>query len=45
MHFGLIAAKATLSEFRVSFSETWPSLEIAATKDRFGNADDIWSCK
>jgi len=45
MHFGLVATKATLSEFRAAFSETWSSLEIAATKDRFGNADDIWSWK
>jgi hypothetical protein len=45
MHFGLIAAKAPLSEFRAAFSETWPELEVAASADGFGSADDIWSWK
>jgi len=45
MHFGLIAAKANLSEFRAAFSETWPALEVAASADGFSNADEIWSWK
>ncbi len=45
MHFGLIAAKVPLSEFRLAFPETWPELEVAASADGFGNADDIWSWK
>ena len=45
MHFGLIAVKAPLSEFKAAFSETWPELEIAASADGFGDADDIWSWK
>ena len=45
MHFGLIAAKAPLSEFRAAFAEVWPDLEIAASADAFRNADDIWSWK
>jgi hypothetical protein len=45
MHFGLIAAKVPLSEFRLAFSETWPELEVAASTDGFGNSDEIWSWK
>jgi len=45
MHFGLIAAKVPLSEFRSAFSATWPQLEVAASADGFDNADDIWSWK
>ena len=45
MHFGLIAAKVPLSEFRLSFSQMWPELEVTASADGFGNADDIWSWK
>jgi hypothetical protein len=45
MHFGLIAAKAPLSEFRIAFSETWPQLEVAASADGFSSVDDIWSWK
>jgi len=45
MHFGLIAAKVPLSEFRAAFSETWPKLEVALSADGFGNADEIWSWK
>jgi len=45
MHFGLIAAKAPLSEFRAAFSQTWPQLEVASSADGFRNADEIWSWK
>ena len=45
MHFGLIAVKGPLSEFRLAFSQTWPKLEVAASADGFGSADDIWSWK
>jgi hypothetical protein len=45
MHFGLIAAKVPLSQFRAAFSQTWPEMEVAASADGFGNADDIWSWK
>jgi hypothetical protein len=45
MHFGLIAAKTSLSEFRAAFAETWPELEVAASADRFGNASELWSWK
>jgi hypothetical protein len=45
MHFGLIAAKAPLSEFRTAFSETWPDLEVATSADGFATVDDIWSWK
>jgi len=45
MHFGLIAARVPLSEFRAAFSETWPQLEIAASANGFGNEDEIWSWK
>jgi hypothetical protein len=45
MHFGLLAAKAPLSQFRNYFSEVWPQLEIAASADRFSDADAIWSWK
>jgi hypothetical protein len=45
MHFGLIAAKVSLSQFRAAFSQTWPEMEVAASADGFGNADDIWSWK
>lgn len=45
MHFGLIAAKVPLSQFRAAFSETWPELEVVASANGFGNADDIWFWK
>ncbi|HWA28166.1 MAG TPA: hypothetical protein VG734_21120 [Lacunisphaera sp.] len=45
MHFGLIAVKASVSEFRAAFPETWPGLQIAASADGFRNADEIWSWK
>ena len=45
MHFGLIAVKVPLSEFRAAFSETWPEKQVVASADGFGNAGDIWSWK
>jgi hypothetical protein len=45
MHFGLIAARAPLPQFISSFSEVWPQLEVAASADKFPDADAIWSWK
>jgi hypothetical protein len=45
MHFGLIAAKAPLSEFRAAFFETWPDFEVATSADGFATVDDVWAWK
>jgi hypothetical protein len=45
MHFGLIAAKTSLSELRAAFSETWPELEVVDSAEGFANVDDVWSWK
>lgn len=45
MHFGLIAAKTSLLEFRAAFGEIWPALEVVTSADRFSNADELWSWK
>lgn len=45
MHLGLIAVRASVSEFRTAFSDTWPQLEVSASADRFGGADDVRAWK
>ncbi|MFC4308636.1 hypothetical protein ACFPN2_06030 [Steroidobacter flavus] len=45
MHFGLIAAKTSVSELRAAFSETWPELEVVSSAEKFATADDVWSWK
>jgi len=45
MHIGVVAVRASVSEFIGAFAAVWPKLEIVATKDGFASEDDIWAWK
>ncbi len=43
MHFGLIAAKASVDELRAAFLRTWPAYEIVASENGFSSQDAVRS--
>src|ERR1022692_3234048 len=45
MHIGLIAAKASVAQFRMAFSHAWTKFEIVASNDNFHDANALWAWK
>jgi hypothetical protein len=43
MHFGLVAIKASVSEFKSAFAKAWSTFEIVASADNFSSAEAVWS--
>lgn len=43
MHFGLVAIRGTVSNFKTSFPKVWPKFEITASAEGFADAEAVWS--
>lgn len=43
MHFGLVAIKASVSEFKSIFPTLWPAYEITSSAEGFSSADAVWA--
>lgn len=45
MHIGLVAAKASVAEFRDAFSDAWPQLEVVASEQNLADPNAMWAWK
>jgi len=45
MHIGLVAAKASVDEFRDAFTSAWPQLEVVASEENLPDPNAMWEWK